>query len=116
MIPSIWRLGEISDPITELMRLRNEMNRLFSGATYPFQEVYPAVNIWMNESGAVVTAELPGVELDKVDISVLNDTVTIAGSREAESQEGKENYHRKERPAGKFTRTLRLPLRSAKRK
>ncbi len=35
MIPSIWRLGEISDPITELMRLRNEMNRLFSGPHIP---------------------------------------------------------------------------------
>ncbi len=86
------------------------MNRLFSGVAYPFQEIYPAVNIWVNENGAVVTAEIPGVELENLDISVLNDTVTISGTRESEEKEGKESFHRKERPVGKFSRTLRLPF------
>lgn len=106
MIPSIWRV----DPFRELMRLRNEMNRLFSGFSYPFEEVYPAVNFWLNEEGAIVTAELPGIDAEKLDISILNDTVTISGSREEEEKKGQENYHRKERPLGKFSRTLQLPF------
>lgn len=106
MIPGIWRI----DPFRELMRLRNEMNRLFSGLSYPFEDVYPAVNIWLNDEGAMVTAELPGIDLEKLDISILNDTVTISGSREEEEKKGQEAYHRKERTAGKFSRTLQLPF------
>jgi HSP20 family molecular chaperone IbpA len=70
----------------------------------------------MNESGAVVTAELPGVELDKVDISVLNDTVTIAGSREAESQEEKKITIGRNGPRENLRERSDYPLRSAKRK
>lgn len=106
MISSIWQV----DPFREVMRLRNEMNRLFSGFTYPFEEVYPAVNIWLNEEGAIVTAELPGIDIEKLDISILNDTVTISGTREEEEKKGRESYHRKERMAGKFSRTLQLPF------
>jgi HSP20 family protein len=106
MLPNIWQI----DPFRELMRLRNEMNRLFSGFSYPFEEVYPLVNIWMNEEGAIVTAELPGINMDKLDISILNDTVTISGSREDEEKKVEDNYHRKERMVGKFSRTLQLPF------
>jgi HSP20 family protein len=86
------------------------MNRVFSGADYPFQAAYPAVNIWVNENGGVVTAELPGVDVNKIDISVLGDTLTISGRRDTEVLKENESYHRKERNGSKFSRTLQLPF------
>jgi HSP20 family protein len=106
----MWRFGRLVDPYSEMSRLRNEMNRLFSGGGYPFQAVYPAVNIWMNEEGAVVTAELPGVDVKNIDISVMGDTVTISGKREAVALKEDESDHRKERNGSAFSRTLQLPF------
>jgi len=108
--PSMWRFGRLVDPYSEMSRLRNEMNRLFSGGDYPFQAVYPAVNIWMNEDGAVVTAELPGIDVEEIDISVMGDTVTISGKRDAVALKEEESYHRKERNGSTFSRTLQLPF------
>ena len=78
-VPNVWRFGKVTDPFSEILRLRSEMNRLFSNATYPFQATYPAVNIWLNENGAIVSAELPAMEVEKIDISVLGDTLKISG-------------------------------------
>jgi HSP20 family protein len=76
----------------EMERLRREMNRLFAGmptsggAAAPG---YPAINVWTNEDGAVLTAELPGVS---------------AGDIEGTT------YHRRERGHGRFSRVFRLPF------
>ena len=93
-----------------MVRLRNSMNRAFADAAYPFQAAYPAVNIWINDKGAQVTAELPGIDVQNVDISVLGDTLTITGTREPEVLKAEETYHRKERNGSKFSRTLQLPF------
>jgi HSP20 family protein len=108
--PTVWRFGRSIDPFSEMLRLRHEMNRLFSGAAYPFEPAYPPVNVWMNEKGAVIKAELPGIDVTKMDISVLEDTVTISGTRGAELLKAEESYHRKERNGNKFSRTLHLPF------
>ncbi|MCX7635699.1 MAG: Hsp20/alpha crystallin family protein [Syntrophales bacterium] len=109
--PSLWRFGRLADPFAEMLRLRDQMNRIFSGLGYAAVTAYPAVNIWISESNAVVTAELPGIDVEKLDISVLGDTLTITGVREPEILQGDESYHRKERNGGRFSRTLQLPFR-----
>jgi len=114
--PTVWRFGRVVDPFSDLLRLRDNINRVFSGEAYPFQPAYPAVNIWVNEKGAIVTAELPGLDTDKVDISVLGDTLTISGSRQMETLKENENYHRKERNGGKFSRTMQLPFKISEKK
>lgn len=103
-----------SNPWREMERLRQEMNRLFDdpyahngGRTAPS---YPAMNIWTNEEGAVVTAELPGFNPDEIDIAVVGDTLTLTGERPAlELPEGAK-YHRRERNFGKFSRSFQLPF------
>lgn len=101
-------------PWREMERLHREVNRLFSdtfaltgGRTAPG---YPAMNVWTNDEGAVITAELPGVEPDDIDISVINDTLTLTGSRRPNKLEAGEKYHRRERGYGHFTRTFQLPF------
>ena len=100
-------------PWREMERLRREMYDLVSGlptaeeATTPG---YPAINVWTNENGAVVTSELPGVEGDNIDISVVGDTLTLSGQRlPTEAGEGG-TFHRRERRFGRFTRAVKVPF------
>jgi HSP20 family protein len=103
-------LGRIADPFTEVQRLQREMNRLFSGAAEGYAHDFPAVNVWRNDGGAIVTAELPGIDAAKLDISVVGDSLTLSGNREFETLKEGESYHRQERAYGRFSRTLHLPF------
>ncbi|MBN1993279.1 MAG: Hsp20/alpha crystallin family protein [Anaerolineae bacterium] len=101
-------------PWVEMERLQREMNRLFSdsfslagGRTAPN---YPAMNVWTNEDGAVVTAELPGINPNDIDISVVGDTLTLSGERQPEALGEGDKYHRRERGCGKFNRAFQLPF------
>jgi len=98
------------DPLHEMQRLQGEMNRVFSGLGQHFSPELPPVNAWVGESDVVVTAELPGVDPSKVDVSVVGDTLTISGARDAEILKEGESYHRQERNHGRFTRSLQLPF------
>jgi HSP20 family protein len=98
----------------DIERVQREMNRLFADfyGTPRFQAArnFPALNVWTNPDGAVITAELPGVSPEDIDISVVGETLTLTGSRQpGELKEG-EKYHRRERGQGKFTRTFQLPF------
>lgn len=101
-------------PFRELDRLREEMNRVFAGyddgAARPTAD-YPSINVWTSPDGMVVTAELPGVDSQALEVSAVADTLTIKGERKPlELAEG-DVYHRQERGSGTFTRTLQLPFR-----
>jgi len=98
------------DPLQEMQRLQREMNRVFSGLEQPLNPEVPPLNAWVGESDVVVSAELPGVDPGKVDVSVVGDTLTISGAREATALKEGESYHRQERSYGRFTRSLQLPF------
>jgi len=106
--------GRTLSPWREMERLRREMNRLVSGTPrWPgvgAAPSYPAMNVWTNEDGVIVTAELLGVASEDIDISVQGDTLTVRGCCLGhELQEG-EVYHRRERGRGIFTRSIQLPF------
>jgi HSP20 family protein len=96
-------------------RLRREMNRLWSGwpTSYPGRAAprYPAVNVWTNDEGSVITAELPGMAPEDIDLSVEDDTLTLRGARNVDELEAGATYHRRERGTGAFARTVQLPFR-----
>jgi len=58
----------------------------------------------------VVTAELPGLDVKDLEITVVCETLTISGERKSESLTEDAVYHRQERGIGKFTRMLDLPF------
>lgn len=104
----------VANPWQEVERIHREMNRLFSGFyESPRTRVapsFPAMNVWTNPDSAVITAELPGVNPEDIDISVVGETLTLTGSRSPEELKEGEKYHRRERGYGKFTRTFQLPF------
>lgn len=106
--PSLWRFRRFSDTAPEIWRLQREMNRLFSNAEQRTAQDYPAVNIWENTEGAVVTAELPGIDTGKLDIEVKGDILSIAGNSSLEELKEGEIYLRQERIQGGFKRQIQL--------
>ena len=103
-----------ASPWREIERLQRDMNRLFSdtvsGVGRRNAPSYPAINIWTGEKGAVVTAELPGLSPEDIDISVAGETLTLTGNREPDEFQEGTRYHRRERNHGRFTRTFQLPF------
>lgn len=53
-------------------------------------------------------ADVPGFKMEDLEVSVVADQLTIKGRREFPTEEGT-TFHRRERRAGEFTRTLTLP-------
>ena len=97
----------------EIDRLRQDMDRLFENSMRlprTRSARYPAVNVWSNDQeGVIVSAELPGVSPESLDISVTADTLTISGSRMPEDLPEGAQYHRRERFCEPFSRTVQLP-------
>ena len=102
--------------------LRNEMDRLFDnylsvnlpsaayGATATPQRVSgPALNAWETEESAFIEAEVPGLTLEDLDLSVQGTELTLRGECREQAPENAD-YHRRERSSGKFSRVLRLPF------
>ena len=98
-----------SDPFSEMRRLQNEVNRVFSSYQFAPTAAFPAVNAYANEDGIALTAQLPGVAQDDLDISVFRDTLTLRGRRQPETSE-RQAYHRRERGHGEFVRNISLPF------
>jgi HSP20 family protein len=102
----------ITNPYTfrDMMRLQNEMNHMFNFAGFEQMQssCFPLVNVWSNDEKMVVTAELPGINVDQIDLSVVGDTLTLSGDRPEEKVEDSAEYHRQERAGGKFSRSIEL--------
>ena len=100
-------------PWREMERIRREMDSVVSGLSAlegTATPGYPAINVWTNEDGAVVTAEVPGVEGGDIEISVVGDTLTLSGSRQPDEPGEGGMYHRRERSHGRFTRAVKIPF------
>lgn len=70
---------------------------------------YPPLNVWDDDNNLYVEAEVPGMELDELEIFVNgDDQLTIQGERK--QPDGEERaWHRQERGYGKFARLIQLP-------
>jgi HSP20 family protein len=94
-----------------MRNLQNAMEFLLGGTRGPVRKQYQMINAWVNEDGMLISAELPGVDPKKLDISIEGETLTLSGSRISEEVSEEVEYYRRERGYGEFTRTLNLPFR-----
>ena len=111
-------------PFTDLMSLRQAMDRLFedsfvrpSRALVGIGEVgAPALDIYQTPDEIVVKGALPGLKPEDVSIDITGDTLTIKGESKTEQEIKREDYLYQERRYGAFSRTVILPggLRSNK--
>lgn len=79
-----------------------------SPASTPARPGTPAINGWEEGESLVIEAEVPGLSLEQVNVTVQGDELTIKGERPAPTSEP--NWLRRERWHGSFERTLTLPF------
>ena len=104
-------------PFTELMSLRQAMDRLFedsfvrpSHALEALGEVAaPALDVYQTPSEIVVKAALPGIKPEDVSIDITGDILTVKGESKAEQEVKREDYLYQERRYGAFSRSVALP-------
>jgi len=103
------------DPFRDLSLLQSRVNKLFSDTRVPgegedsFQTWNPAVDIYERSDALVLSAELPGVRRDELDLKVEGNVLTLRGERRRDQTINDENYHRVERSYGTFSRSFTLP-------
>ena len=68
----------------------------------------PAVNIKETSDAIVITADMPGMKAEDVDVTVDNGVLTIRGERKLEETKEGETFHRVERSYGMFERSFSL--------
>ena len=108
----MYRTFRTPSVLREMDRLQREMNRLFAQSPSRLTSApsYPAINVWTKEDGQYVSAEMPGIRVEDIDISVNGDVLTISGERNPDAVPDEVHFHRKERGFGKFSRTIQLPF------
>jgi HSP20 family protein len=108
------------DPFGDMVSLRDAMERLFAesvvrprGANSGGGSGTSSLAVDVHEQGDdyVVSAPIPGVNPDDVDITVRGDMLRIRGERHEQSQQGGENkrYLIREQRFGSFERVIQLP-------
>lgn len=100
--------------------LSREMDRLMQSflrpGVLPFpafteaEQPFPPLNVWEDGGNVFVEAELPGFTMDRLEVTMVGSELTIAGERPESQLPEDAVYHRRERSAGRFTRTLTLPV------
>lgn len=112
------------DPFQGIEALRREIDKAFEDFGWrmePFARTaffpdrapqrYPLINLYDSREALTIEALAPGVEPSSFDLTVMGKTLTIAGEkRPAPSDVKPEAFHRQERGAGRFTRTVELPV------
>ena len=119
LLPARMPLFAMERELTEAQnRLRRFFGTDFDLEAFPFTEPVgwvPKVEIVETEKELVLTAELPGMVKENIDITFEDELLTIQGEKKAEKEEekGEKNggprYHMWERTYGAFRRTFTLP-------
>ena len=105
-----------------LMSLNRDINRLFDGLLQPSALptmadpavatalITPQINVSETDTEIRVAAELPGVDLDDLEVDVMDDMLVIRGEKTLERSDEDENFHFVECAYGSFQRTVQLPF------
>jgi HSP20 family protein len=108
------------DPLGEMVSLRSAMDRLFEDSfVSPMSwrtisggdAITPPVDVHETADEIVVTAALPGMKAEDVEITMTGQTLTFRGEFKADEQINREQYLYRERRFGSFSRTVQLPVR-----
>jgi HSP20 family protein len=111
LYPTLWNRPQ-TNVWDEMFNIRNEFDRLLGRSETQVSGAWcPVVDVRESEDVLTMQAELPGVTLDDVDVSVENGVLTISGEKKQEVREGQEgsDYHLVERRYGRFERRFALP-------
>jgi HSP20 family protein len=116
---SMARWSEDNDPF---LAMRREMNRLFDdvfggfglpsafGPALRQMPAAPKIDVSETDNEIQITAEMPGIDQNDVEVLLEDDRLIIRGEKKEEREDKDRNYHVRERVQGAFSRTLPLPF------
>ena len=93
------------DPLSDLLAIQQRLDRYAPGPA----GWKPAVDILETSDQYIVSAEVPGMSREDLDIRVHDGRLIISGVRRERTPQC-EQYHRVERGHGSFSRTFQLPV------
>ena len=88
----------------------SDMDKMFDDYKKGSQAGFsPALDIYEKDNNLIVETALPGIDAEKIEISVEDDVLTIQGKTEKKTEVDDKNYYRKEMHQGSFYRSVALP-------
>ena len=103
-----------TSPLATLGELHREMDRAFSpfivghGPNFGAPS-FPALNLWEDGESIHAEAEVPGIDMNDLEIDVVGSELIIRGRRKSLEDDGL-THHRRERGTGEFSRFVTLPV------
>ncbi len=73
------------------------------------QKWVPAFDITENDKEYLVTAELPGINVKDLEVTLSDNILSIKGEKKHENEDKGADYHRVERSYGSFHRSFHIP-------
>lgn len=111
---SKWRPSQLGSFNSLREQFENMVKNVFDGDAESELSVgdfawRPRMDVAETEEAYQVTVDLPGVDPEKVDISVTDNQLTVKGERSEEKETKDKTFHRVERSYGSFYRSVTLP-------
>lgn len=111
------RTIETFKPASPFLSFYRQANRLFEDVFRELDDareafggiLSPTIDVTQSEQEIRISAELPGVKDEDVEVIAENDVLTIRAEKRVEREEGKDKRHVSERAYGTFQRSLRMP-------
>ncbi|MDZ4727173.1 MAG: Hsp20/alpha crystallin family protein [Leptospira sp.] len=92
-------------------RFNDEITKSILDSQFGNVRSFPPINVFTREDEALVSALVPGMDIENIDISVKDNILTIHGKKNAEELAEGTEIHRREIYSGNFTRSVELPFR-----
>ena len=118
LLPSLWHKDEGGE--SPFLALHHEIDRVFEdfrrgapwagfGIANGGARFAPLMDVVETDKAIEIDAELPGMTESDIDVSVVDNVLTVKGEKKSEKEEKDADYHMVERSYGAFTRSLTLP-------
>jgi HSP20 family protein len=118
-----WKWGEKQVPVKQagqdsIDTIQQNINRLFDdfffgSSLIPFNQNWgsfnPSIDVTETDKNYKVSAELPGLDENDIQVSLDRNILTISGEKKTEKEDKGQNYYRMERSYGSFQRCISLP-------
>ena len=98
-------------PFADFTELHTRLDRLFEDLVAGGQrrEWTPAIDVIRDKERIVVRADMPGIKPEDIKVHVEDDILTVSGEHEESTEHKEDDFIRRERRYGSFTRSLALP-------
>ncbi|PPJ47608.1 molecular chaperone [Rhizobium sp. KAs_5_22] len=111
ILPSLWSDNPFADLRKEMDQVVENFfgkNKLLS-ASEGDGFLAPSIDVVEKDDQILLTAELPGIAEDDIDISIQKGVLSLKGEKKMEKKDDKDNFHVVERRYGSFQRSMSLP-------